>query len=86
MEADQSLLHSGVQSNPGAQAAASTTEAPTKAYKLGAAYRLDRDTAVSIEHDRRPIEGTRARESLTAVGGQAPQADDTILFRLRRRF
>jgi hypothetical protein len=41
---------------------------------------------VSIEHDRRPIEGTRARQSLSTLTGDAPDADDTILFRLRKRF
>ena len=65
---------------------AASDAVPGKAYKVGAAYKLTEPTSLGIEHGREPI-AQRTRATTGAEGGSpAPDADETLLLKVKKRF
>jgi hypothetical protein len=62
-----------------------TAPVPERAYKIGAAYKLTPNTSVGVEGSREPL-AQRGASTAGTVGAPEPDANETIFFKLKRRF
>ena len=65
------------------RANSATQPVPERAYKVGAAYKLTPDTSVGVERGKEPL----VQRGTTVTGSPTnPESDETIFFKLKRRF